>query len=162
MLMFDYQNYYASRFVGVSNECDPSTYPVESTLCPLDKEAASVMFPVNPETGNVVDLLTRLMRTENQLERSQILSLLSDNGADSPFAKLDDDTKLSLLKPRSLQSFDEIASFRDVCLKAISEFNENGTDGSGTGTDGSGTGTDGSGTGTDGSGTGTDVSGTAS
>ena len=112
MLMFDYQNYYASRFVGVSNECDPSTYPVESTVCPLDKEAASVMFPVNPETGNVVDLLTRLMRTENQLERSQILSLLSDNGADSPFAKLDDETKLSLLKPRSLQSFDEIASFR--------------------------------------------------
>lgn len=122
--MFDYKNYYASRFIGVSNECDPSTYPEESRIFPLDREAANVMFPVNPETGNVVDLLTRLMRTENQLERSQILNLLNDNGASSPFAKLDDETKLSLLKPRSLQSFDEIASFRDVCAKAIEEFSE--------------------------------------
>lgn len=120
--MFDYKKYYESRFIGVSNECDPSTYPEESRIFPLDREAANVMFPVNPETGNVVDLLTRLMRTENQLERSQILSLLNDNGESSPFAKLDDATKLSLLKPRSLQSFDEIASFRDVCLKAIEEF----------------------------------------
>lgn len=123
--MFDYKTYYATRFVGVSNECDPSTYPVESTVFPLDREGASVMFPINEETGNVVDLLTRLMRTENQLERSQILNLLNDNGASSPFAKLDDATKLSLLKPRSLQSLDEIASFRDVCAKAIEEFSHN-------------------------------------
>lgn len=122
--MFDYKNYYASRFIGVSNECDSSTYPEESRIFPLDRESANFMFPINEETGNVVDLLTRLMRTENQLERSQILSLLSDNGANSPFAKLDDETKLSLLKPRSLQSFDEIASFRDVCVKAIEQFSE--------------------------------------
>ena len=122
MLMFDYNKYYSSRFVGVSNECDVDTYPEESKISPLDIESANVMFPVNPETGNVVDLLTRLMHTENQLERSQILNLLNDNGTSSPFAKLDDATKLSLLKPRSLQSFDEIASFRDVCLKAIEEF----------------------------------------
>ena len=124
MLMFDYNKYYSSRFVGMSNECDTDSYPEESKISPLDIEAANVMFPVNPETGNVVDLLTRLMRTENQLERSQILNLLNDNGASSPFAKLDDATKLSLLKPRSLQSLDEIASFRDVCAKAIEEFNE--------------------------------------
>lgn len=124
MLMFDYNKYYSSRFVGMSNECDASSYPEESKISPLDIEAANVMFPVNPETGNVVDLLTRLMRTENQLERSQILNLLNDNGSSSPFAKLDDATKLSLLKPRSLQSLDEIASFRDVCAKAIEEFGE--------------------------------------
>lgn len=122
MLMFDYNKYYSSRFVGVSNVCDDNSYPEESRVSPLDFEAASVMFPVNPETGNVVDLLTRLMRTENQLERSQILNLLNDNGTSSPFAKLDDETKLSLLKSRSLQSLDEIASFRDVCAKAIEEF----------------------------------------
>ena len=122
MLMFDYNKYYSSRFVGVSNECDPNSYPEESRISPLDVDAVDVMFPVNPETGNVVDLLTRLMHTENQLERSQILNLLNDNGSSSPFAKLDDVTKLSLLKPRSLQSLDEIASFRDVCAKAIEEF----------------------------------------
>lgn len=121
--MFDYNKYYSSRFVGVSNECDDNSYPEESRISPLDSESANVMFPVNPETGNVVDLLTRLMHTENQLERSQILNLLNDNGSSSPFAKLDDATKLSLLKPRSLQSLDEIASFRDVCAKAIEEFN---------------------------------------
>lgn len=122
MLMFDYNKYYSSRFVGVSNECDDNSYPEESRISPLDIESANVMFPVNPETGNVVDLLTRLMHTENQLERSQILNLLNDNGSSSPFAKLDDETKLSLLKPRSFQSLDEIASFRDVCAKAIEEF----------------------------------------
>ena len=120
--MFDYKSYYLSRFVGMSNECDVSTYPEESCISPLDIDAANVMFPVNRETGNVVDLLSRLMRTENQLERSQILNLLNDNGASSPFAKLDDETKLSLLKPRSLQSFDEVASFREVCLKMGSLF----------------------------------------
>ena len=124
MLMFDYNKYYSTRFVGMSNECDPNTYPEESRISPLDIEASNVMFPVNPETGNVVDLLTRLMHTENQLERSQILNLLNDNGASSSFAKLDDATKLSLLKPRSLQSLDEIASFRDVCAKAIEQFSE--------------------------------------
>lgn len=124
MLMFDYNKYYSLRFIGVSNECDDNSYPEESRVSPLDFESANVMFPINPETGNVVDLLTRLMHTENQLERSHILNLLNDNGASSPFAKLDDETKLSLLKPRSLQSFDEIASFRDVCLKAIEEFSE--------------------------------------
>lgn len=122
--MFDYNKYYSSRFVGVSNECDDCSYPEVSRISPLDSESANVMFPVNPETGNVVDLLTRLMHTENQLERSQILNLLSDNGTSSQFAKLDDATKLSLLKPRSLQSLDEIASFRDVCAKAIEEFSE--------------------------------------
>lgn len=122
MFMFDYKKYYSTRFVGMSNECDVNTYPEESKISPLDIEAANVMFPVNPETGNVVDLLTRLMHTENQLERSQILNLLNDNGSSSPFAKLDDETKLSLLKPRSLQSFDEIVSFREVCAKAIEEF----------------------------------------
>lgn len=124
MLMFDYNKYYSTRFVGMSNECDDNSYPEESRISPLDRDAANVMFPVNPETGNVVDLLTRLIHTENQLERSQILNLLNDNGFSSPFAKLDDATKMSLLKPRSLQSFDEIASFRDVCAKAIEEFSE--------------------------------------
>ena len=86
MLMFDYNKYYSSRFVGVSNECDPNSYPEESRISPLDVDAVDVMFPVNSETGNVVDLLTRLMHTENQLERSQILNLLNDNGTSSPFA----------------------------------------------------------------------------
>lgn len=121
--MFDYKSYYATRFKGVSNIVPDSAYPAESRVSPLDTDAANVMFPVNEETGNVIDLLTRLMRTENQLERQQILGMLPDNGANSPFAKVDDATKMSLLKPRSLQSFDEIASFRDVCQCAINQLN---------------------------------------
>lgn len=122
--MFDYNKYFATRFVGVSNISDSNTYPAKSKISPLDKEAVELMFPINKETGNVVDLLTRLMRTENQLERTQIMSMLNENGSSSPFAKLDDETKLSLLKPRSLQSLDEVAAFRDVCMKAIEEFNK--------------------------------------
>ena len=148
----------------MSNQCDPDSYPEESKISPMDLEAASVMFPVNKETGNIVDLLTRLMRTENQLVRSQILNMLNDNGVSSPFAKLDDATKLSLLKPRSLQSFDEIASFRQVCLKAIDEFRRvDGTDaddtGTGTSADASGSAADAPGSVADGTGA---AAGTAS
>lgn len=128
--MFNFNDYFSSRFKGVSNMVPDSSYPSESRISPFDVDAAKVMFPLNEESGNIIDLLTRLMRTENQLERQQLLGLLNDNSADSLFAKVDDATKLSLLKPRSLQSFDEIAAFRDVCQNAIKQLNgADGTDG---------------------------------
>lgn len=119
----DVNVYFKTRFVGRSNIVDDSTYPDESRMSPLDSDAASVMFPINEETGNIVDLLTRLMRTENQLERNNILQMLENNSSSSQFANVDDSLKLELLKPRSLQSLDEVAAFRDVVSRAVAQLN---------------------------------------
>ena len=59
--------------------------------------------------GHVVDLLTRLLSTTNELERNQLMQYLQDNSSASAFDKLDDETKLQLLKPRSIQSLDELS-----------------------------------------------------
>ena len=63
------------------------------------------------------------MHTNNELERNQIMQLLSDNGSDSVFSNLDDETKLQLLKPRSLQSLSEMDAYFHVVERALNEFN---------------------------------------
>ena len=63
------------------------------------------------------------MQTNNELERNQIMQLLQDNGSDSVFANLDDETKLQLLKPRSVQSLAEMDAYFHVVERALNEFN---------------------------------------
>ena len=81
------------------------------------------MFPLNEETGHVVDLLTRLLNTSNDLERNQLMQYLQDNSSASAFDKLDDETKLQLLKPRSIQSPDELSDYGDMLKSALEQFN---------------------------------------
>lgn len=120
----DFKSYFNSQYTALS-VCPPAdSYPAESKDVLLDMESLSIMFPINEETGHVVDLLTRLLNTPNELERNQILQYLQDNGTSSVFSKLDDDTKLQLLKPRSLQSLGELAEYSIVLKNAIMEFNE--------------------------------------
>ena len=112
-----------NRYSAPDAVIDVNDYPDSSKVPVIDLDSVKIMFPVNPETGQVVDLLTRLMNTNNQLERNQIVQLLQDNGSDSVFTNLDDQTKLQLLKPRSLQSLAEMDSYFHVVEKALNEFN---------------------------------------
>ena len=119
----NFKDYFLKLYVGVGVCPSADSYPPESKVTLLDTDSLSIMFPINEETGHVVDLLTRLLNTTNELERNQILQYLQDNSSSSAFDKLDDDTKLKLLKPRSLQSFDELSEFGDVLKSAIEQFN---------------------------------------
>lgn len=120
----NYKDYFNSQYTANSVCPDSDTYPPSSKEVILDMESLNVMFPINEETGHVVDLLTRLLNTNNELERNQLMQYLQDNSTSSAFSKLDDDTKLQLLKPRSLQSLGELAEFSNVLKNAIREFNE--------------------------------------
>lgn len=120
----DYKSYFNSQYTAISVCPDSDSYPPSSKEVILDQESLNVMFPINEETGHVVDLLTRLLNTSNELERNQLMQYLQDNSTSSVFSKLDDDTKLQLLKPRSLQSFGELAEYSNALKAAIKEFNE--------------------------------------
>jgi hypothetical protein len=119
----NFKDYFIKLYVGV-DICPPAdSYPAESKVSLLDMDSLSVMFPINEESGHVVDLLTRLLNTTNELERNQIMQYLQDNSSASAFDKLDDETKLSLLKPRSIQSLDELSEYSDMLKSAIEQFN---------------------------------------
>ena len=117
------RDYYKNRYAAPDAVIDVNDYPDSSKIPVIDLDSVKIMFPVNPETGQVVDLLTRLMQTNNELERNQIMQLLQDNGSESVFNALDDQTKLQLLKPRSLQSLAEMDSYYHVVEQALNEFN---------------------------------------
>ena len=120
----NYKDYFNSQYTAISVCPDSDSYPPSSKEVILDMDSLNVMFPINEETGHVVDLLTRLLNTNNELERNQLMQYLQDNSTSSTFDKLDDSTKLQLLKPRSLQSLGELAEYSNVLKNAIKEFNE--------------------------------------
>lgn len=122
-----YKDYFLSLYLGVGVCPSADAYPPESKVSLLDFDSLSVMFPINEETGHVVDLLTRLLNTTNELERNNIMQYLQDNSSASVFDKLDDDTKLQLLKPRSIQSLDELSEYGDMLKSAIEQFNASDT-----------------------------------
>lgn len=119
----DYKSYYNAQFTALSVCPSADSYPPQSKEILLDMDSLSVMFPINNETGHVVDLLTRLLNTTNELERNQVMQYLQDNSSASVFDKLDDSTKLQLLKPRSVQSLGELAEYGDMLKSAIEQFN---------------------------------------
>lgn len=118
-----FKDYFLSLYVGVGVCPSADSYPPESKESLLDFDSLEIMFPINEETGHVVDLLTRLLNTTNELERNQIMQYLHDNSSASVFDKLDDATKLQLLKPRSIQSLDELSEYGDLLKSAIEQFN---------------------------------------
>ncbi len=120
----NYKDYFNSQYTAISVCPDTDLYPPSSKEVILDMDSLNIMFPINEETGHVVDLLTRLLNTTNELERNQIIQYLQDNSTSSAFNKLDDDTKLQLLKPRTLQSLGELAEYSNVLKNAIKEFGE--------------------------------------
>lgn len=119
----NFKDYFLKLYLAVGSCPSVDSYPPESKDSLLDFDSLSVMFPLNEETGHVVDLLTRLLNTTNELERNQLMQYLQDNSSASAFDSLDDETKLQLLKPRSIQSLDELSEYGDMLKSAIEQFN---------------------------------------
>lgn len=91
---------------------------------PMDVDVAQTMFPVD-KYGRLTDLLSRLLQTDSTLERNQLLSLLDDTSSavGKEFARLDDETKMQLLKPRCVQSFVEIERYSEYVSDFIEKNN---------------------------------------
>lgn len=93
---------------------------------PLDVEEIEALFPQDPSTGQLVDLLSQILQTENPLLRDSLMSKLETlPPSSSALRGVDDATKLQLLKPRNLQSLSEMAEFTEYVSKALEHLNVN-------------------------------------
>lgn len=91
---------------------------------PLDVEEIEALFPQDPSTGQLVDLLSQILQTENPLLRDSLMSKLETLPPSSSALKgVDDATKLQLLKPRNLQSLSEMAEFTNFVSSALEQLN---------------------------------------
>lgn len=114
-----YLKLYTCNVDSLPRSCD--LLPVPS---PFDAEEASHLFPRNPSTGQLRDLLSQILTTENPLLRDSLLSKLETLSPDSSaFQGVDDATKLQLLKPRSLQSLSEMADYAKFVGSVLDELN---------------------------------------
>ena len=107
---------------------DVSILPKDSDILavpsPLDVEEIVTLFPVDPSTGQLVDLLSQILQTENPLLRDSLMSKLETLPSSSAALQgVDDETKLQLLKPRSIQSLSEMAEFSEFVSSAIEQLN---------------------------------------
>lgn len=91
---------------------------------PLDTEEIEALFPQDPSTGQLVDLLSQILQTENPLLRDSLMSKLETlPPSSSALQGVDDATKLQLLKPRNLQSLSEMAEFTEYVSKSLEQLN---------------------------------------
>ena len=108
--------------------CNVDSVPKSSDLLivpsPFDAEEAAHLFPVDPTTGQLRDLLSQILTTENPLLRDSLLSKLQSVSPDSSsLSGVDDATKLQLLKPRSVQSLSEMADFAKFVGDVLEDLN---------------------------------------
>lgn len=115
--------YFRGRFHSENVSAVLPLSPLDS-YNPMDIEVAQTMFPVD-KYGRLSDLLSRMLQTDSSLERNQLLSLLDDTSTPvgKEFARLDDETKMQLLKPRSVQSFVEIERYSEYVSDFIDKNN---------------------------------------
>lgn len=107
---------------------DVSILPKDSDILavpsPLDVEEIVALFPVDPSTGQLVDLLSQILQTENPLLRDSLMSKLETlPPSSSALQGVDDETKLHLLKPRNIQSLSEMAEFSEFISSVIEQLN---------------------------------------
>lgn len=118
--MFKNKDYYRSRFQAVIVDTSFFQDPENPDfVSPMDKDLSAINY-VNSH-GHIVDILSQVLRTNSVLERNKLLDLLEDNSSVSgqEFAQLDDDTKIQLLKPRSIQSLAEMSAYTDYVQNFI-------------------------------------------
>lgn len=90
----------------------------------LDVEENEALFPQDPSTGQLVDLLSQVLQTENPLLRDSLMSkLVTLPPSSSALKGVDDATKLQLLKPRNLQSLSEMSEFTNFVSSALEQLN---------------------------------------
>lgn len=107
---------------------DSSVLPKDSDILfvssPLNVKENEALFPQDPSTGQLVDLLSQVLQTDDPLLRDSLLSkLVTLPPSSSALSGVDDDTKIQLLKPRSCQSLSEMADFASFVGKALEELN---------------------------------------
>lgn len=108
--------------------CNIESVPKSSDLLcvpsPFDPEQAAQLFPRDPSTGQLRDLLSQILNTENPLLRDSLMSKLELVSSDSTALKgVDDATKLQLLKPRSVQSLSEMADYAKFVGSVLDDLN---------------------------------------
>lgn len=121
--MFSRTKYY-NRLYSVDTSilpCDKDILPVVS---PVDVEENEALFPIEPTTGQLVDLLSQVLQTENPLLRDSLMSKLQTlPPSSSALNGVDDATKIQLLKPRSCQSLADMAQFSEYVSNALEQLN---------------------------------------
>lgn len=121
--MFNRANYYNALYSvdAAILAKDSDILPVPS---PLDTETNDTLFPQDPTTGQLVDLLSQILQTDNPLLRDSLMSKLETlPPTSSALQGVDDDVKIQLLKPRSAQSLSEMADYADFVSKALEQLN---------------------------------------
>lgn len=121
--MFNRAKYYQKLY-----SVDVSILPKDSDILdvptPVNDEENEQLFPQDPTTGQLVDLLSQVLQTENPLLRDSLMSKLETLPSNSSaLANVDDATKIQLLKPRSCQSLSEMADFADYVSSALEQLN---------------------------------------
>lgn len=121
--MFNRAKYYQKLY-----SVDASTLPKDSDILdvptPVNDEENEQLFPQDPSTGQLADLLSQILQTENPLLRDSLMSKLETlPSTSSAMANVDDATKIQLLKPRSCQSLSEMADFADYVSSALEQLN---------------------------------------
>lgn len=104
------------------------TIPLPSDLLPFpspfDAEEAAHLFPVDPTTGQLRDLLSQILNADSPLVRDSLMSKLEVISPQSSALKgVDDATKLQLLKPRSVQSLSEMADYAKFVGDVLEDLN---------------------------------------
>ena len=121
--MFNRAEYYHKLY-----SVDVSILPKDSDILdvptPVNDEENEQLFPQDPTTGQLADLLSQVLQTENPLLRDSLMSKLETLPSNSSaLANVDDATKIQLLKPRSCQSLSEMSDFADYVSSALEQLN---------------------------------------
>lgn len=121
--MFNRSIYY-NKLYSVDVKVLPSDSDILDVPSPLNIDEIDALFPSSPSTGQLVDLLSQVLQTENPLLRDSLMSKLESLPPTSPaLSGVDDETKLQLLKPRSIQSLSEMAEFTKFVSTALDQLN---------------------------------------
>ena len=111
--MFNRAEYY-NKLYSVDVSSLPQDSDILAVPSPVNVEENEQLFPQDPSTGQLADLLSQILQTENPLLRDSLMSKLETlPSTSSALANVDDATKIQLLKPRSCQSLSEMADFAD-------------------------------------------------
>lgn len=121
--MFNRASYY-NRLYSVDVSILSKDSDILLVPSPLNAEEIDALFPQDPSTCQLADLLSQVLATENPLKRDSLLSKLESLPPSSPaLSGVDDDIKIKLLKPRSCQSLSEMADYADFVGKALEQLN---------------------------------------
>lgn len=121
--MFNRAEYYNSMY-SVDTSILPQDSEILAVPSPLNFEENAQLFPIDPSTGQLIDLLSQILHTENPLLRDSLLSKLETlPPSSSALRGVDDATKLQLLKPRSCQSLADMAQFTEFVSSALEQLN---------------------------------------